>query len=379
MEIMAMQTFIEHETFIIIQKKRFHYVWLRDNCLCHQCYDPSARQKIGNLVNFETDPRPYSVNLQNDALVIDWDNKSEHQSVFPIPWLLQNTYDPKPKVDDSNHQILWDQMWFDTHEIEWPDYCLLDHQRARQLLTGHLSSLGVAVLRNLTLENLEALLLSIGPIYEFAKFGNFSTVKPVSSSSTLSSDLSMSSEGHSLSPHTDFSYLNAPPLVQALFCVENDAHGGESTLVDGFRLAADFAREYPAHFHTLASTPVIFNQYIERWNYFFSRSSPIFRLDSQGQLSSICFSHKNINISLEYDKTEEFYQAYHRFLHYLNNPYYQYCYRLKKGDCLFVYNARVLHGRNAFDAGSGARHLEIVFTEWDYFQGIKNFDWLLNS
>jgi gamma-butyrobetaine dioxygenase len=86
------------------------------------------------------------------------------------------------------------------------------------------------VLRNVPIENLEALLLSIGPIYELAKFGNFSTVKPVLTSSNLSSDLSMSSEGYALSPHTDLTYLNAPPVVQIQYCVENDVSGGDSII-----------------------------------------------------------------------------------------------------------------------------------------------------
>ena len=367
------QEFITNKQGVVVNGKRFHYVWLRDNCLCPKCYDPSSRQKRYDLSDFVLDPQPFSVNLQDERLVVNWDEYSSHQSIFPLSWLLERAYDPKPEPEPLSQHILWDRAWFDNHTIEWPDYWA-DTQKIRQILSNHLSTLGFAVLRNVTIEDLETLLLSIGPIYEFAKFGNFSTVKPVPNSSNLSSDLSMSSEGHALSPHTDFTYLNAPPLVQALYCVENDAYGGESIVVDGFKLVADFGKNYPDYFHILCNTPVKFKQFIDRWNYLFSRTSPMIKLNNKNEVAAIYFSHKNICIDLPYEKIDIFYQAYDAFLKYLNNPAYQYCYRLQKGDCLLVTNFRVLHGRKDFDSRSGIRHLEIAFIEWDYFQGLTNFD-----
>lgn len=359
--------------FVAVEGKRFHYVWLRDNCLCPKCYDPSSRQKRYDLRDFVLDPQPFSVKLQDDRLVVNWDEYSRHQSIFPISWLLERAYDPEPKPKPLSKQILWDRAWFDTHTIEWPYYCA-DSQKMLSILSDRLSTLGFAVLHNVAIENLEALLLSIGPIYEFAKFGNFSTVKPVPSSSSLSSDLSMSSEGPALSLHTDLTYINAPPVVQALYCVENDAYGGESIVVDGFRLATDFRKNHSDYFHILANTPVQFKQFIDRWSYLFSRTSPIVQTNDKNEVVGISYSHKNIEIDLPYEKMTIFYDAYDMFLKYLNNFDYRYCYRLQKGDCLFVHNSRVLHGRKSFDARSGDRHLEIAFIEWDYFQGLQKFD-----
>ncbi|NEO29403.1 MAG: hypothetical protein F6K36_02905 [Symploca sp. SIO3C6] len=58
---------------------------------------------------------------------------------------------------------------------------------------------------------------------------------------------------------------------------------------------------------------------------------------------------------------------------YLNNPTYQYCFRLEAGDCLLVQNFRVLHGRKAFNPNSGSRHLEVAFVEWNDFTGRHDF------
>ncbi|MEM9925888.1 MAG: TauD/TfdA family dioxygenase, partial [Cyanobacteria bacterium P01_D01_bin.50] len=50
-----------------------------------------------------------------------------------------------------------------------------------------------------------------------------------------------------------------------------------------------------------------------------------------------------------------------------------YCFRLEPGDCLFVQNFRMLHGRKAFKPGSGSRHLEIAYMDWSYFAGKRDF------
>lgn len=356
------------DKFLVLEEKRFHYIWLRDHCLCPKCYDPSSRQKTSNLGDLTHDIKPFSVQWQDNQLLINWDELSEHQSIFSLSWLLDRAYDPKPKPESSSQRIVWDRGWLEAQKIEWPNYCADNQKTWRDLL----DKLGFVVLRNVPIENLEALLLSIGPIYELAKFGNFSTVKPVPTSSNLSSDLSMSSEGYALSPHTDMTYLNAPPVVQIQYCVENDASGGDSIIVDGLRVTADFSKNHPDYFQILTNTPVRFKQLIARWNYLFCRKRPIIELNDKNEVNAIYFSHKNIEIDLPFEKAEIFYEALYTFIKYLNNPDYQTCYLLEKGDCLFIDNSQVLHGRKKFNSRSGNRHLEVAFIEWDYFHGLKN-------
>ena len=357
------------DAFLVLQGQRFHYLWLRDHCLCPKCYDPSSQQKMSNVEYLTPDSKPFSVQLQNNQLLINWDELSGHQSIFPISWLLDHAYDPTPKPELSNQRITWDQKWLEARKIEWPNYCADNQKTWRDLL----NKLGFVVLQNVPMENLESLLLSIGPIYELAKFGNFSTVKPVPNSSNLASDLSMSSAGHGLSPHTDLTYLNAPPVVQIQYCVENNVSGGDSIIVDGLRLVEDFKKVHPDYFQVLTNTPVKFKQLIVRWNYLFCRTRPIIELNNQNEVTAIYFSHKNIDIDLPFEKTKIFYEAFYTFLKYLNNPDYQTYYRLQKGDCLFIDNSQLLHGRKKFDSRSGNRHLEVAFIEWDYFHGLKYF------
>ncbi|EAW34383.1 TauD/TfdA family dioxygenase [Lyngbya sp. PCC 8106] len=70
---------------------------------------------------------------------------------------------------------------------------------------------------------------------------------------------------------------------------------------------------------------------------------------------------------------EKFYEAYSQFFRYLKSPDYQYHFRSEAGNCRMVQNFRVLHGRTAFDANSGPRHLESSYVAWDYFTARENF------
>ena len=38
-----------NESFLSIAGKRFHHVWLRDHCLCSQCYRTGAFQKLFHI------------------------------------------------------------------------------------------------------------------------------------------------------------------------------------------------------------------------------------------------------------------------------------------------------------------------------------------
>ncbi|NES41189.1 MAG: hypothetical protein F6K20_07155 [Moorea sp. SIO2C4] len=162
-------------------------------------------------------------------------------------------------------------------------------------------------------------------------------------------------------------------VLQFLYCVENNASGGESIVVDGYRVARDFRQNHPEYFNTLAETPIHFKQFDLHSQYYLCNINPILKLNQKGEVSEIYFSHKNCKPNLKFDKVESFYEAYKTFFNYLKSPDYQYCSRLKAGDCLVEQNFRILHGRTAYDANYGTRHLEGVFLDWDYCKGRHNF------
>ena len=361
-----------NSSHITVGGKRFHYIWLRDNCLTRECRHPTSFQKIYDISELTETPKPLNVELTNDELIIDWDEKPPHRSIFPLPWLMSHAYDETGGISDfhiknelrKQQEILWDSAWIEAHTPEKHDF----HTSDRQAWVNQLYALGFAVIKNMPLAELDNFISSIGPIH-YTEGGRIFTVK-----SKLGAN-DIADTDYALPPHNDYqSYMYASHLLQFLHFVENKATGGESILVDGFRVAQDFQRHHPDYFQILVETPAQFQQFYTEWEYYHRRSRQIIELDPKGQVIGVYFGHSHAyNWNIPFDKMENFYAAYSAFFRYLKSPDYQYRFRLEAGDCLMVQNFRVLHGRTAFDASSGPRHLEVAFVAWDYFTGKENF------
>ncbi|MGK7891730.1 MAG: TauD/TfdA family dioxygenase [Leptolyngbyaceae cyanobacterium] len=364
------------DRYLTVAGQRFHYIWLRDHCLCPDCHHGSSFQKIYDVCDSPTLPIAELAYIQDNTLVIHW--QDQHQSRFPIPWLLSYAYDnngngevqrtlPQPEPQLSSVPIFWDKAKLETNSPTWPQA----KTSTFDTWIKQIDTYGFTIIRNLDWQDLDSFISSIGPVYELAGYGRYSTVKAMPNGQ----DLSLSFDGDALPPHTDLAFMPAPHIVQLLYCVENQATGGESVLVDGYRVARDFREHHPDYFKVLAETPVHFRQFYQQWDYFVSQSTPIIKLDQTGNITDVYFCHKNFGLAtdLTFDQVEQFYEAYRAFSRYVKNPTYQYWFRMEPGDCQILQNFRVLHGRNAFDPNSGIRHLEIAYMEWIYYTGRRDF------
>ena len=65
-----------------------------------------------------------------------------------------------------------------------------------------------------------------------------------------------------LKHHMDFAYNWHQAGLQHLHCIRNDpcVDGGILTLKDIYIIAEEFRKDFPEHFHTLSTVPVIFQQ-----------------------------------------------------------------------------------------------------------------------
>lgn len=354
---------ITQDKFIIVGGKRFHYIWLRENCpSCRytaplqQLYDPKISDRPEN-------PQPLSVELNEENLIIDWDETPPHRSTFSLGWLVENAYDPQPKLE-SDAYFLWDQKrlklqsptTFDVNKIN--DDAWMDQ----------LFSLGFVVLENIPPDGLESFLSSIGPIYN-VDYGKIFTLQ----SGVMNKDSNPRRDGCALPVHNDLSYWGGHHLAQFLYCIENDTKGGESTLVDGFRVAQDFRQDYPDYFQKLVETPVQFWLIDHEHHYHFCKTASILECDNTGKLNTVRFSHRNCRPHLPFEQLEYYYQAYNSFYSYLKNPDYQYQFRLNPHNCILFQNFRILHGRTAFNPDTGTRKLNSGYLDWNFFVGRRNF------
>ncbi|MBD2184863.1 TauD/TfdA family dioxygenase [Planktothrix sp. FACHB-1355] len=356
-----------NHNYLTVEDKRFHYIWLRDNCLCPQCRHPTSFQKIHNISDRTTPPKPLSAELGKEELTIDWDENPSHQSIFPLSWLMIHAYDQphRRREKGKEEKILWDKSGIEAYSLQYHDFPNCD----RTSWVKELFQLGFTFLENMKLEELAPFLAdNIGPIYH-TEYGAFAPVKFKPGANDLGET------DYPLSPHTDYPYRYNHPLLVCFYMVENTVMGGESVLVDGFRIAQDFRKDHPDYFQILAQTPIQFQQFYTEFQYYYQRTQTLLKLDYQGEVEEITFGHSHVyNWDLPFEEMEEFYAAYSAFFRYLENPDYQYCIRLQPGNCLLMQNARILHGRKAFSTNSGSRHLEVVYLSWDYFTGRHNFE-----
>jgi alpha-ketoglutarate-dependent taurine dioxygenase len=230
------------------------------------------------------------------------------------------------------------------------------------LWLDRLSTLGFVILKNIKPENLDSFLSSIGPIRD-TEYGRIVTA-------TVGKGLS--STVKALPPHNDLTYCSDHRLAQFIYCAENDASGGESLVVDGFRVAQDFRRDRPEYFQILVETLLPFSRVQHEHQYFFRSQHPMVELDREGNIAAIRFSQKNCMPLLPFERIESFYQAYAAFARYINDLKYRYCFRLQPGYCLLMQNFRILHGRTAFDPSAGSREMRVGYVDWNYFQA-RNF------
>ena len=356
-----------NKTFLTVKGKRFHYVWLRDNCLSPKSRHPTSFQKLYEMKHTLC-PEPLSVEEKDGELTIIWNEDPPHKSTFSISWLLSHAYDDGEQDNENEHsesnsqnqEFLWDKAWIEANISKLQEALSSNPE----LWFEQLFTFGFTVLHNIPAKDLQATIESIGPIYN-SDYGLFAPSK------TTNEGKDLAETGNAMSFHTDYTYWHTPPLLTSLYCVENSASGGESLIVDGFRVVDDFRQQHPDYFQILTQTPIQFKQVYTKWQYFYSRTQPILELDEYGKVTRINFANSHsYTWKLPFDQMEEFYAAYITFFQYVKNPVYEYCFSLEPGDLLLMNDSRIMHGRKAF---TGNRHLEIACVSWDFLQARQRF------
>ena len=151
-----------------------------------------------------------------------------------------------------------------------------------------------------------------------------------------------------LRPHTDSTYSNDAPGLQLLLCCEYNAKGGDSILVDGFKIAEKIKKKNKKFFKILSSIEVPGNYLGD--GVFLQAQRPIFRLDKKDRIIQVSFNnYDRAPFRIEKDLTIKFYEAIKKFDLMVNSSEFQWRHILKPGELLIFNNWRILHGRGSFD------------------------------
>jgi trimethyllysine dioxygenase len=150
-----------------------------------------------------------------------------------------------------------------------------------------------------------------------------------------------------IGPHTDGTYSIDSPGFQLFHCLQFDGSGGESTLVDGFKVADEIRRTDPIGFEVLSSVRVP-AQYLGDGVHL-RAEHPVIGLDHDGDFAQIAYNnYDRAPFSLPSVRMNAFYRALKLFNRLINQPSNEITMRLAPGTALLFDNWRTLHGRRAY-------------------------------
>lgn len=343
----------------------FHYIWLRDNCYCSECGNPTHGEKHFRLIDIPIGINPLFVRWDSgNALEIVWKPEG-HQSIYNAQWLRQHCYSASEREQRQHRPSLWDSSL--VTNLPQITYKEIQAENKNQLqLLNSLSNYGIFLVRDVPTwkGELEAFAQLFGPLSEtnYGRVFEIIVDPEESQKSVANSQLD-------LIPHTDDAYQYAPPGIIFFHCLTaNNDGSGQSTFVDGFHIAEVLRQEDREAFDLLCRYEVPFRKYYsDRMDMQFN--SPVFSLDSNANLKRIRISNLfPAPLNLPEEIIEPFYSAYRRLMELYTEPKYCFQVSLQPGDLVMFDNHRILHGRTAIGINNQRRHLQYCSVDRDYFQ-----------
>ena len=336
------------------QSSRFHHVWLRDNCWCEECRVMQSGERRLFTATIPDDIAPTAASVEDGVLVVDWNDG--HASRYSLEWLAENDYSNRP--DTLAYSVT---LW----TAELPSLPRFEHSgvvgdpAVQRAYLEAVREYGAAIVAHTPSVDGEVARFAeaIGHVRETA----FERVHNVRHDPK---GYNVAHTALELKPHSDLPSYHWPPSIQLLHFMVNETTGGETTLVDGWRVLADLRSADPDAFDTLCRVPVTWQLYSEDEDT--RATAPIVQLDTSGRVKTFRFSNQlALPLQASFDDVGAFYDAYRTLGRMLDDKRYKLMFKTETGDLLTVHGHRVLHGRLAFDPTSGSRHLQDVYMEYD--------------
>ena len=342
---------INETSLKIINNKKLIYelpfLWIRDNCPCNDCRVKETQEKRFMLNSIPADLKPKRININEATLSVFWPDDHETNINFQDIEFLKK--DRKPK------KVLWANNFIPNY-YDWYDF-LQNNDIAIDAFYEFISKGAICIKNSPCIPNsLESLASRLGPIREVL----FERIHNVSVDSHIYNIAHTSLE---VPPHNDFASYSWPPSVQVLHMLENKCRGGESIIVDGYKVLSDLKRECPDFFDILSTFSVPFREFDDT-NETYAKE-PIIKINSLNEVIGFRFSNQLMQmIDPHQENVALFYKAYHELCKRVNDKKYKSTFRLEAGNMLLVSAHRVLHGRKEFKP-NGKRHLQDAYYELD--------------
>ena len=335
------------------QQAYFNYYWLRDNC--PTSFDPATRERVFDIFHLDQPPRAETAAFDGDALVVGWQGE-EHITRMPVTTLALYA-GGRRRPDPAN---LPRRAWYADHYPRMARFSQPELLADRDKVCAWIEAMivdGVALVTDMPdsdqgLTETAQLIGQVRPTFWGSYFDVRTHIKPTNLAYTAKA----------LELHTDTPAEEVAPGVQFLHCRANSVEGGGSLFADGVAVANDFRAADPHGFELLSAIDVPF--YCEHDGYDMRARQRVIELDDKGEVCGLTISQHLADIfDLPQELLDDYYPAFCRFGKMLQDPRYVMNFRLQAGECITFDNHRIVHGRAAYSATSGARHLRGCYTD----------------
>jgi trimethyllysine dioxygenase len=319
----------------------YPWIWLRDHAHDEETFHPVTMQRNIHTASIDPNITATEVSVGGDDLSITWNVGGS--SSIPVDFLAQFRSPHSASVSLGIDPVLWDaDMIGQGPRTPYDDIMSSDAGMLDWLTKVAKYGFGLAVGVPATGEATKELLEKVAYIRKSIFGGFWEFEADMSKADTAYTNIELLS-------HTDATYSNDAP-VQLLHCLYFEGTGGESTIADSFRVAAELKKQNPKHYETL-STVLVPGQYIGDGSHLMA-ARPVLRHDHEGNLVQVSFNNADrAPFLLPAEEMVELYAALRAFDHLANDTSMQWRHVLRPGEAMLFDNWRVMHGRASYSGG----------------------------
>ncbi|WP_368412674.1 TauD/TfdA family dioxygenase [Dongia sp.] len=336
----------------------FPAIWLRDNCRCAACRHPGNGQRLYEITDLPPSLSIQDVARESDGSVrIVW-APDGHVTVFSELWLNDHDLSSEARKSRKKKPTLWNKSIGNAKPVgDWRQ--MVADPAAELAFLDAYHAHGFGLIRHSPA--VPETVLAIGNHLGFVRVTNYGALFDVIS---LPNPNNLAFTPIGLGVHSDNPYRDPTPGVQLLHCLESDAPGGDTLLVDGFNAATILRQEDPAAFDLLTRMTVNFRFRAD--NAELNARQTLISVDEDDDIVGVHFNNRSLDwLDAPAEMVEPWFAAYRKLADILHRPDGELVFRLAPGDCVVMQNDRALHGRTAFDPSRGRRHLQGCYVDKD--------------
>eukprot|EP00698_Gefionella_okellyi_P012860 TRINITY_DN3496_c0_g1_i2.p1 TRINITY_DN3496_c0_g1~~TRINITY_DN3496_c0_g1_i2.p1 ORF type:complete len:183 (-),score=33.15 TRINITY_DN3496_c0_g1_i2:15-563(-) len=152
-----------------------------------------------------------------------------------------------------------------------------------------------------------------------------------------------------LGAHTDGTYFSQPSGLQSLHCYDYRATGGQSLLVDGFRVTDQLRALHPESFRYFSTKLLPFHYRDDAQKHDLRSMARVIELDSADRVKAFRYNNDDRAVlNMCASEADEFYEHLRHLLAVIRKPENECRPQLLPGLVMTFNNRRVLHGRETF-------------------------------